>query len=119
VKLTAGRGVDLILEMLANVNLDKDLGILAKKGRVVVVGNRGRVEIDPRQTMARDADIRGMTIMNLTDPELVAIQRAIGAALEARILRPIIDAQIPLAEAARAHREVLDGGSRGKILLVP
>jgi NADPH2:quinone reductase len=118
-KLTAGRGVDLIHEMLANVNLDKDLGILAKKGRVVVVGNRGRVEIDPRQTMARDADIRGMTIMNLTDPELVAIQRAIGAALEARILRPIIDTQLPLAEAARAHREVLEGGSRGKIILVP
>jgi NADPH:quinone reductase len=118
-KLTGGRGVDLILEMLANVNLDKDLGVLAKKGRVVVVGNRGRVEIDPRQTMARDADIRGMTIMNLTDPELSAIQRAIGAALEARILRPIIDAQIALAEAARAHREVLEGNSRGKILLVP
>ena len=51
---TAGRGVDVVVEMLADQNLDKDLGILAKRGRVVVVGNRGRVEIDARQMMAKD-----------------------------------------------------------------
>jgi NADPH2:quinone reductase len=118
-KLTGGRGVDAIIEMLANVNLDKDLTVLAKFGRVVVVGNRGRIEIDPRQTMARDADIRGMTLMNVTDPELQAIHRALGAALEANILRPLIDNELPLAEAAKAHREILEGNSRGKIILVP
>jgi NADPH2:quinone reductase len=117
--LTAGRGVDLILEMLANVNLDRDLTVLAKYGRVVVVGNRGRIEIDPRQTMARDADIRGMTLMNVTDPELLDIHRALGAALEARVLRPIIDHRLPLADAVRAHHEILEGNSRGKIILVP
>ena len=47
--LTGGRGVDVILEMLANVNLDRDLDVLALRGRVVVIGNRGRVEIDPRK----------------------------------------------------------------------
>ena len=117
--LTGGRGVDLILEMLANVNLDKDLAVLAKRGRVVVVGNRGRIEIDPRQTMARDADIRGMTLMNVTDPDLIAIHAALRAALESKVLRPIIDEQMPLADAARAHREILEGNSRGKIILVP
>src|SRR6185436_13374392 len=66
-KLTDGRGVDVILEMLANVNLAKDLTILAKNGRVVVIGNRGTIEINPRETMGRDADIRGMTLMNATD----------------------------------------------------
>src|SRR5689334_14798875 len=45
---TGGRGADLILEMLANVNLDNDLDLLALHGRVVVIGNRGRIEIDPR-----------------------------------------------------------------------
>ena len=118
-KLTGGRGVDAILEMLANVNLDKDLSVLAKFGRIVVVGNRGRIEIDPRQTMVRDADIRGMTLMNVTDPELYAIHRALGAALEAGILRPIIDSEMPLSEAVRAHHEILEGNSRGKIILVP
>src|SRR5213083_1042567 len=57
-KATGGRGVDVIAEMLANVNLGKDLPILAKGGRVVVIGSRGRVEIDPRDTMQRDVDLR-------------------------------------------------------------
>ena len=40
-------GLDLIVEMLANVNLDNDLQILRwKKGRVVVVGNRGTIEVE-------------------------------------------------------------------------
>jgi NADPH:quinone reductase len=117
--LTDGRGADAIIEMLANVNLDKDLSVLAKFGRVVVVGNRGRIEIDPRQTMARDADIRGMTLMLATDADLQAIHRALGAALESGILRPIIDTEMPLADAAKAHREILEGNSHGKIVLVP
>src|SRR3712207_8820761 len=53
----------VILEMLANVNLAKDLTVLAKRGRVIVVGNRGTIEINPRETMSRDADVRGMTLM--------------------------------------------------------
>src|SRR5438045_7516136 len=61
-KATGGRGVDVIVEMLANVNLGRDLTILAKRGRVVIIGSRGRVEIDPRDAMQRDADVRGMAI---------------------------------------------------------
>ena len=63
-EVTAGRGVDVILELPANVNLGKDLAVLAPGGRVVVIGNRGKVEIDPREAMARDADIRGMVLSN-------------------------------------------------------
>ena len=50
-KLTDGHGVDVILENLANVNLGGDLKALAPHGRVLVVGSRGKVEIDPRDTM--------------------------------------------------------------------
>ena len=53
--LTGGRGYDVILEMLANVNLGRDLPILALGGRVVVIGSRGSIEIDPRDMMGRDA----------------------------------------------------------------
>jgi len=52
--------------MLANVNLDRDLTALAKRGRVVVIGSRGQVEIDPRQAMARAASILGMSLYNAT-----------------------------------------------------
>jgi len=52
-KATAGRGVDIILEMLANVNLATDLKLLAINGRVIIIGNRGEVTINPRDLMAR------------------------------------------------------------------
>ncbi|MES2572988.1 MAG: NADPH:quinone reductase, partial [Verrucomicrobiota bacterium] len=53
-------GIDVILEMLANVNLAHDLTLLGKSGRVAVIGSRGAVEINPRELMGRNADIRGV-----------------------------------------------------------
>jgi len=117
--LTQGKGVNLILEMLANVNLGKDLTILAKFGRVVVIGSRGKVEIDPRDTMSRDADIRGMTLFNVNDQDYEAIHHGIVEALEKGKLKAIIDMKLPLAEAARAHQLVIEGDSHGKIVLIP
>jgi NADPH2:quinone reductase len=118
-KATNGRGVDLILEMLANVNLGKDLTILAKGGRVVAIGSRGRVEIDPRDTMQREADVRGMILPNTPPAELASIHAALVAGLENGTLRPVIGKEFPLAEAAQAHRAVMEPGSFGKIVLLP
>jgi len=118
-EITGGKGIDLILEMLANVNLGKDLTVLAKNGRVVVIGSRGTVEIDPRDTMSREADIRGMTLNAATNADLNSIHAAIRAGLENRTLNPIVDKEMPLSGAAKAHIEVLEGESHGKIALVP
>src|SRR5262249_48093106 len=107
------------LEMLSNVNLGKDLPILAKYGRVVVIGSRGKVEINPRDAMSRDASILGMTLFNATEPELQSIHRAIYTGLENGILRPIVGKEFPLEEAAAAHVAVLESGAYGKILLNP
>jgi NADPH2:quinone reductase len=115
----SGGGVDLILEMLANVNLQRDLTLLAKNGRVVVVGNRGTIEINPRDTMGRDADIRGMTLMNATPRELVGIHAAIVAGLENGTLRPIVGQEMPLSEAPKAHEAVINSKAFGKIVLRP
>jgi len=116
---TDGRGVDLILEMLANVNLNKDLGVLAPRGRVVVIGSRGTVEIDPRLTMGRDSSILGMSLMNGTSEELSGIHAALVAGLENGTLRPVVGEKIPLTEAARAHEAVMKPGAYGKIVLIP
>ena len=59
---SGGGGVDLIVEMLANRNLDKDLGILAPAGRIVIVGSRGRIEIAPRDLMSVEADVLGVKV---------------------------------------------------------
>ncbi len=117
--MTGGSGVNLILEMAAHLNLGKDLPLLARNGRVVVVGSRGPVEINPRDGMGRDADIRAMTLMNATLDELRGIHVAIVAGLELRTLRPVVGRTFPLAEAARAHEAVLESGSYGKIVLIP
>jgi NADPH2:quinone reductase len=117
--LTGGRGADVILEMLANVNLDRDLGVLALGGRVVVIGSRGTVEINPRQAMTRDATILGMTLFNISPQERQGIHAALGAGLEAGTLSPVVGRELPLAEAARAHEEVLKPGAYGKIVLIP
>jgi NADPH2:quinone reductase len=118
-KATGGHGVDVIVELVANVNLGKDLTILAKRGRVVAIGSRGRVEIDPRDTMQRDADIRGMVLPNTPPEELASIHAALVAGLENGTLRPVIGKKFPLAEAAQAHRAVMEPGALGKIVLVP
>jgi NADPH2:quinone reductase len=115
---TGGQGVDVVLEMAAHINLDKDLGLLKRSGRVVVIGNRGRVEIDARQTMARDAAILGMTLFNVSPAELTGIHAAITAGLSCGALHPIVGREMPLGEAARAHEAVLEPGALGKIVLV-
>jgi NADPH2:quinone reductase len=99
------------------VNLGKDLTILAKVGRVVIIGSRGRVEIDPRDTMQRDADVRGMILPNTPPVEMASIHAALVAGLENGTLRPVIDKEFPLAEAAEAHRAVMKSGAFGKIVL--
>ena len=118
-ELTGGRGPDLILEMLANVNLAKDLGVLAVRGRVVVIGNRGSIEINPRDVMGRDAAILGMTLFNVNEHDMAAIHAALVAGLEAATLRPVVGQEMPLAEAPRAHQAVMGSGAYGKIVLVP
>ena len=118
-KATGGRGVDVVMELLANVNLGKDLTILAKGGRVVIIGSRGRVEIDPRDTMQRDADVRGMILPNTPPAEMAIIHAALVNGLENGTLRPVIRKEFPLAEAAQAHRAVMESGAFGKIVLIP
>ena len=118
-KATGGRGVDVVLEMAAHANLDKDLSILARFGRIVVIGARGRVEIDPRQTMGRDAAILGMTSFNITPEELDVIHGSLAEGLASGAINPIVAREMPLADAVRAHEAVMQPGALGKIVLRP
>jgi NADPH:quinone reductase len=118
-KVTGGQGVDVILEMLANVNLATDLKLLALHGRVMVIGNRGEVTINPRELMSRRAMVRGFTLWAATEAESAEIHAAIAAGLENGTLRPIVGKELPLKDAPQAHKDILVPGAFGKIVLVP
>jgi NADPH2:quinone reductase len=117
-KATAARGVDIVLEMLANVNLANDMKLLATNGRIIVIGNRGEISINPRDLMARRGSIRAFTLWALTPAEETQIHAGIIAGLENATLRPVVAKELPLADAARAHSEVLTSGAAGKIVLL-
>lgn len=110
---------DLVLEMLANENLPRDLAALRRGGRIVVIGSRGTVEIDPRMIMVREAAVYGMVLFNAPPEDLRSAYEAIDRALESGDIRPVIDRALPLQEAPEAHRLVMGSGSKGKIVLIP
>ncbi len=118
-RLTGGQGVAIILEMASNINLGKDLTLLARHGRVVVIGSRGKVELNPRDAMSRDAAILGMTLFNADEADLKAIHSGIYAGLENGTLRPVIGKEFPLAQASQAQVAIMETSALGKILLIP
>jgi len=118
-KLTDNKGVDVILEMLANVNLQKDFGALAMRGRVAVIGNRGSIDFNPRLAMNKNAAILGVALFHATPAQLAGIHDALVEGLRNGSLRPVIHQEIPLGQAPRAHEAVMQNGHHGKIVLVP
>jgi len=115
---TKGRGFDVIIEMLANVNLDRDLDLIAPGGTVVVVGNRGRTEIDPRKTMGKECNITGVALWAGGQSALQRAFAGIAAKLKSRSINPMVGVELPLATAAKAHELVAQEGSHGKIVLL-
>ncbi len=109
----------VILEMLADRNLAEDLRVAGKFARIVVIGSRGAAAIEPRAAMSKDIAVLGMSLFNVPREELAADHAEIFKGLESGILRPVVGAALPLAEADRAHRRVMEPGALGKIVLVP
>ena len=118
-KASGGKGVNVILEMLANVNLGGDLKMVALEGRVIVIGSRGDVTITPRDLMSRRASVRAFTLWAAQPAEVAEIHAGLYAGMENGTLRPVVGKQLPLAEAARAHKEIVEPGAEGKIILIP
>jgi NADPH2:quinone reductase len=117
--ITGGRGVSVVVEMLADVNLEQDLGVLAVGGRVVIVGSRGRLDFTPRLTMLKEATVMGTALWNASETETASALAAVAAKLRSGVLRPAVGEELPLREAATAHRRILEPGARGKLILVP
>lgn len=115
--ITGGAGIDVIVEMLANVNLGHDMELLSPGGRVIVVGSRGTVQVNPRDLMSRDAAVMGMAMPNTSQEDYARIHAELGAGLKNGSLHPVISQKIPLEDAASAHERVMSPGAKGKIIL--
>lgn len=118
-QMTGGKGVNVILEMLANVNLVKDFDVLAMFGRISIIGSRGSLDFNPRLMMGKDAGIFGMALFNAPDEEMEEIHAAIFDGLSKGFLNPIVGKTFALEEAAQAHRVVIEEKAFGKIILQP
>ncbi|MDX2214022.1 MAG: NADPH:quinone reductase [Oculatellaceae cyanobacterium bins.114] len=124
--LTQGRGVDLILDMKADVNLPKSTQMIAFNGRIVMIGGKdvgegaaGRTEFNPFATLFKNADILGLFINAASPIEILAMKAAIFAGLENGTLRPIIGQEMPLSDAPKALELIGQSGAFGKIILIP
>lgn len=118
-EFTGGEGADVIIEMLANVNLERDFEALAMFGRIVTVGSRGSLEFTPRQAMTKDATIYGMSLFNSSPEERGAIHTAIHNGLSDGSLDPVISKTYKLTEAPNAHHDVIESKALGKIVITP
>ena len=118
-KATGGKGVDIILEMLANENLVKDFEVLAQFGRITIIGNRGSIDFNPRLAMGKDATIFGMALFNAPEDEMREIFDLIHKGLKEEFLNPFVGKTFALKDAAKAHHAVIEEKSFGKIVLKP
>ena len=111
--------VSVILEMAASANLNTDLGLIAPGGRIIVVGGAKPVTIDPVGIIGSGASIIGVRLSLIGEELNRSIHTALHEKLVQGRLKPVVDEEIPLAEAARAHHAVAQAGSLGKICLIP
>ncbi|PAA67701.1 hypothetical protein BOX15_Mlig024454g1, partial [Macrostomum lignano] len=111
-------GVHLTVEMLANVNLATDCRLASPSGRIVIVGNRGSLNFNPRLTMSNEVSVTGVFLRRSTDVELAEYAKLISEMLKAGQLRPTVDRQFHLAEAGAAHDFVINrSASLGRVVL--
>jgi len=118
-EFNGGKGVDVIVEMLANENLERDFEALAMCGRIVIVGNRGSIQFTPRQAMTKETTILGMSLFNAPTEKLDEIHAAIFDGLSKGFLNPAVSKQYPLADAPLAHHAIIENKANGKIVLTP
>jgi len=116
-KVTGGKGPDVILEMLANVNLQKDLEIISNNGRIVLIGCRDKCEINGSLIMMKSLEIKGVLLLTVSQADLNENAARISAGLEQGSLKACVGKEYTMEQAAEAHREQIEGKAKGKIVI--
>jgi NADPH:quinone reductase len=122
-KETDGKGVDVILDMVAAAYLARNLDALAIEGRLVVISLIGgaRAELNLNTIMSKRLTLTGSTlrIRSVAQKAIVAdgVRRHVWPLIAAGKIKPVINATFPLAEASEAHRLMESSKHIGKIVL--
>ncbi|EZP82036.1 NAD(P)H-quinone oxidoreductase [Novosphingobium resinovorum] len=122
-RITGGRGVDVVLDMVAGSYVARNLKCLAPDGRHVTIAVQGgaKAEINMAVVMTRRYTLTGSTLRPRTDAFKEAVAQEIlecaWPLVEEGLLRPVMDTRFPLAEAAAAHARMEAGDHVGKIVL--
>ena len=112
------KGIDIIIEGIADKNLTKDLGLVRDKGRIVIIGGASDIAINPLHVFVHEIVVKGVFIYKVSENELFETRQALYAGAKAGWLRPYIWKEFPLEKAADAHVLLTGGGgARGKIIL--
>ena len=115
--LMDGNGPDVIIEFLANRNLETDLKLIAPFGKIVIIGNRGSIEINPRLAMQKECDILATALWNAPKDEYEQSIHGVIGMLKSGALRPIIGKTFSLQKASQSFEELAKGIGNGKIVL--
>ncbi|TRY75456.1 hypothetical protein TCAL_07106 [Tigriopus californicus] len=113
-----GEGFDVIIEHLANINLGHDLQMLKPGARVMVVGCRGAVNINPRHLMLPEASIKGVQLGATPPNQYKEMGAAIVAGIEAGWVNPVINREYDMTEVQQIHHDIVHSkGAKGKLVL--
>ncbi|GFN96994.1 quinone oxidoreductase [Plakobranchus ocellatus] len=111
-------GVDIVLEMLANVNLEKDLDLINFRGRIMVIGSRRSIKFNPRVMMSKESTITGVSAFKATEAEFREMHSLLRAGQRLGWLKPKISKVYPLEDAGTAQHDVINNqGTLGKLVL--
>jgi NADPH2:quinone reductase len=122
-KLTGGRGVDVVVELVGGPYVAQDLACIAHKGRIVVIGMMAgpRVDFDLNLLMRKRAEVRGTMLRSRPLEEKIltalALDRHLVPLFERGALKPIVDRVFPLRDAGEAHRAMQSNETFGKVVL--
>jgi len=109
---------DVIIEHLANINLGHDVQMLKPQARVMVVGCRGGVNINPRHLMMPEASICGVALGTTSPVEWAEMGAAIVAGIESGWVNPVINKEYAMEEAQQVHYDIIHSkGAKGKLVL--
>jgi NADPH2:quinone reductase len=117
--MTSNEGVDIVLEMLADVNLQKDLDMIKQGGQIMIIGSRGNIkDFSPGQILMKEAKVTGILLLVAKPEEFKESGAGIVAGMEAGWLRPVVEKEYPLAQASQVHHDIIaTGGRTGKLVM--